>query len=175
MNNNPRPGDGLPTILVIGHARHGKDTVCEMLEAYGFRFVSSSEFVGREIIFDRIGHEYAGDFDAMFDDRVNRREEWFKFIEEYNTPDETRTGRTMLERGYHLYCGMRRKEELEACVAAGLFDMIWWVDRSLHLPPEDESSNTLDLTHVTHFINNNGTLADLSLEVHKALCRGTSE
>ena len=34
----------LPKLLVVGHGRHGKDTVCEMLEAYGYTFQSSSKF-----------------------------------------------------------------------------------------------------------------------------------
>ena len=32
-------------LLVIGHGRHGKDTVCEMLrDSYGYTFESSSKF-----------------------------------------------------------------------------------------------------------------------------------
>lgn len=158
---------GLPYILVVGHGRHGKDTVCEMLTEYGFRFMSSSEFVAREIIFDRIGHEYGGDFDAMFEDRVNRRKEWRDMIAEYNTPDETRTARAMIDKGNNVYCGMRRMEELEACYRAGIFDMIWWVDRSLHLP--DDPSMSIDLTRVTHFIDNNKCLTHLRFQVDKAL------
>ena len=34
-----------PKVLVLGYGRHGKDTVCEMLEQdYGFQFTSSSMF-----------------------------------------------------------------------------------------------------------------------------------
>lgn len=158
-----------PRILIVGHGRHGKDTTAEMLrDLYGMKFVSSSEFVGREIIFDQIGHEYDYDFDAMFADRFNRRAEWMQWIAAYNTPDETRTARTMFERGYDMYCGMRRREELLAGKAAGLFDSIWWVDRSLHLPPEPATSMTILPTDADMFINNNRDLAFLQDEIKEA-------
>jgi len=158
-----------PKILIVGHGRHGKDTVAEMLrDRFGFKFISSSEFVGRVAIWGDIGHEYY-DFDMMFADRINRRALWKDLIQAYNTPDETRTAREMFGQGYNIYCGMRRREELLAGKAAGLFDSIWWVDRSLHLPPEGEDSMSILPTDADVFINNNGTLEDLLSEVFKAM------
>lgn len=160
---------GPMNLLVVGHGRHGKDTVCEILrDEFGMKFISSSEFVAREIIWDQIGHLYA-DFDDMFADRHNHRAEWMKMIAEYNTPDETRTAATMFSAGYNIYCGMRRREELQAGVAAGLFDSIWWVDRSLHLPPEDISSMTIRPTDADVFINNNAGLGCLRQQVRLAM------
>jgi hypothetical protein len=46
----PKP-PGKPRIVVIGHGRHGKDTVAEMLfEGYNFSFTSSSAFCARRVI-----------------------------------------------------------------------------------------------------------------------------
>jgi translation elongation factor EF-1alpha len=40
-------------LLVIGHGRHGKDTVCEMLrDDYGYTFESSSKFCSKFFIYE---------------------------------------------------------------------------------------------------------------------------
>ncbi len=154
--NNARP-----RLLVLGYGRHGKDTVAEMLrDLHGFRFISSSEFVGRECIWDSWGRDRYPDFDAMYADRHNHRETWMELIAAYNTPDKTRTARTMLERGYDLYVGMRRLDELEA--SRHLFDHVMWVDRSQHQPPETGSMDiTMENARTDLVIDNNGTLDDL--------------
>jgi len=160
-------GDDLerPKLLILGYARHGKDSVAEMLHRkHGFRFMSSSEFVGREIIWETWGKIRYHSFEAMFADRVNWRKQWMEMISLYNTPDKAKTTRTMLERGYDLYVGMRRMDELE--VARHLFDHIIWVDRSEHLPPETGSMDiTPELARPDLTIDNNGTLAELERSV----------
>jgi len=154
-----------PRILILGYARHGKDTVAEILRDYrGYRFVSSSEFVGRECLWEQWGRKRYPTFEAMFEDRHNWREVWMQMIAAYNTPDKTRTARTMLGRGYDMYVGMRRQDELDA--SRHLFDCIVWVDRSAHLP---EETGSMDITYESAkpdaIIDNNGTLSDLVSEV----------
>lgn len=154
-----------PKLLILGYGRHGKDTVAEMLQAkHGYRFVSSSEFVGREVIWDDWGKHFYGSFDEMFEDRYQWRELWMRMISDFNTPDKTRTSRTMLERGYDLYVGLRRLDELHA--SRDLFDYVVWVDRSEHLPPE---TGSMDITERSaqwdYKIDNNGTLEDLERNV----------
>lgn len=158
-----------PKLLILGYARHGKDTVAEMLHKYhGFKFISSSEFVGREVIWENWGRLRYPSFDAMFDDRVNWRKQWMSMISIYNTPDKTRTARTMLSRGYDMYVGMRKVDELEA--SRHLFDYVVWVDRSKHLPPE---TGSMDITSENacpdYVIDNNGTLEDLKLAVDRLI------
>jgi len=154
-----------PRLLIIGYARHGKDSVAEMLaEEYGFKFTSSSEFVGREVIWEDWGKARYDSFEAMFADRMNWRETWMRMIAEYNTPRKDRTARTMLDREYDLYVGMRRMDEL---VASGhLFDYVVWVDRSEHLPPE---TGSMDITERNaqpdYVIDNNGDLDQLRKNV----------
>lgn len=154
-----------PKLLVLGYGRHGKDTVAELLrDRHGFKFISSSEFVGRECLWDEWGRDRYEDFDAMYADRHNHRETWMQLIAAYNTPDKTRTARTMLERGYDLYVGMRRLDELQA--SRHLFDRVIWVDRSQHQPPETGSMDiTIDNASPDLVIDNNGTLEDLKAAV----------
>lgn len=154
-----------PRLLVLGYGRHGKDTVAELLrDMHGFRFISSSEFVGRECLWESWGRDRYTDFDAMYADRHNHRKKWMELIARYNTPDKTRTARTMLERGYDLYVGMRRLDELQA--SRNLFDRVIWVDRSEHQPPETGSTDiTRDNARPDLVIDNNGTLDDLRAAV----------
>lgn len=156
-----------PHLLLLGYARHGKDTVAEMLrDKHGFRFVSSSEFVGREIIWENWGKIRYPDFETMFEDRVNWRVQWMEMIALYNTPDKAKTARTMLSRGYDMYVGMRRLDELNS--ARSLFDYVVWVDRSKHLPPETGSMDiTRENAQPDYVIDNNGTLEDLERNVEE--------
>lgn len=152
-----------PKLLIIGHARHGKDTFAELLrDKLGLAFTSSSHFVGEECIWPMWGKERYPSFEAMFEDRVNNRKLWADLISAYNTPDKTRTARTMLERGYDMYVGMRRMDEFVACNHAKLFDYVIWVDASKRLPPESAESNEMvpNLAHL--FVDNNGPLETLN-------------
>jgi hypothetical protein len=153
-----------PRLLVLGYGRHGKDSVAEILaRKHGYRFTSSSEFVAKEIIWDQWGWLRYPDFDAMFADRVNHRMVWMHMISEYNYPDKARTARTMLERGYDMYVGMRRADELAA--ARHLFDYIVWVDRA-GFPPETGSMDiTPELAQPDFTIHNDGTLEELEMVV----------
>ncbi len=159
-------------LLVIGDGRHGKDTFCDFLrDDHGLRFVSSSEFVGREILWDKWGSRRTWrslwlrrrypNFDAMFADRSNHRATWFHHITAYNTPDATKTAATMFSRGYHIYCGMRSRREFEAGRAAGIFSLVVWVDRSEHLPRESRDSMQLTRQDADIVIDNNGSLQHL--------------
>ena len=133
-----------PKLLIIGYARHGKDTVGEMLsEMHGFKFTSSSMFVAKEVMWDNWGIAKYADFDEMYEDRVNHRVLWMEMISAYNTPDKTKTASTMIERGYDMYVGMRRQDELDACREKGVFDHVVWVDASDRHPPE---TGSMDIT-----------------------------
>lgn len=156
---------GNPRLLIVGYARHGKDTVAEILaKEFGFKFTSSSVLVAEEVIWDGWGRLRYLTFDDMFEDRVNHRDAWMRMIAAYNTPDKTRTARTMLDRGYDLYVGMRRQDEMDA--SRCLFDYVVWVDRSEHLPPETGSMDiTRESARPDYVIDNNGDLANLRRSV----------
>lgn len=155
----------LPKLLVIGYARHGKDTAAQMLaDIYGFQFTSSSWFCAQEVLWDAWGCAVYDSIEEMFEDRVNHRVLWMQMISAYNTPDKTMTAKTMFERGFDMYVGMRRLDELMACREAGIVDHVVWVDRSKHLPPETGSTD-IHRQHADLVLDNNGDLGDLEENV----------
>lgn len=157
-----------PRLLIIGHGRHGKDAVAELLrDNYGLKFKSSSLFVGEEAIWPMWGSERYNTFQEMYDDRHtdNNRAVWKGLIKAYNTPDLTRTAREMYMQGFDMYVGMRDREEFEAGRKAGLFDLVIWVDACDRKPlTEDLDLNKDDADYV---IDNNGPQSDLTFGVHR--------
>lgn len=156
-------------ILVIGNARHGKDTVCEMLrDGAGLNFISTSRFCAEHVVFPVLGEKYGyKDAEECLNDRGNHRGEWFTLIREYNRDDETSLA-TGIFATSSIYCGLRSRTEFEACKAAGLFDLILWVDASGRgLPAEASNSMQLAEEDTDFTVSNNGSLEDL----HQALQR----
>ena len=164
-----------PKLLIIGHGRHGKDTVCEILRDYhGHKFISSSLFVAEKAVWPNWGRDY-GVWDTVeecYEDRANYRASWAREISAYNTPDKSRTATEMFDEGHNIYCGVRMRDELEACKDKGLFDLIIWVDRSDHLPSEPLSSMELTKEDADFFLNNNGSIRNLWLSVDYWLSEG---
>lgn len=162
-----------PHLLVIGNGRHGKDTFCEILRDYhGYKFISSSMFVCQEAIWDEWGSTRYATQDDCYNDRHNHRALWYDMISEFNNPVRTNTATGMLEQGYDIYCGMRKRAEYEACLDAGLFDHVVWVDRSEHLPPEAPESMDLNMGDATLVVDNNGSMRDLWLEIDHLVTKG---
>ena len=151
-----------PKILVIGHARHGKDTAAEMLrDEYGLRFTSSSLFCAERVVlpwFNRNGRFYPN-AQICFEDRGDHRETWYRLIEEFNTPDKTALARAILEEN-DVYVGLRSHREFHACRNAGLFDAIIWVDASERVGPEGAGSMTLEPWMADFVLDNNGPDAE---------------
>jgi hypothetical protein len=159
-----------PKLLIIGHGRHGKDTVCEILrDHYGFSFESSSQFCSKLFIFNMLKEHYNyATEEECYADRHNHRAEWYDAICDYNVPDAARLGRDIF--GAHdIYCGLRNKKEYHAMKNTGVFDYAIWVDRSDFLPLEDESSMTLKQWMADFTVDNNGTLAELEFNVHQLM------
>ena len=156
----------LPKLLVIGHGRHGKDTVCEILkEKYNFNFESSSRFCSKKFIFNRLKDIYGyNNEEECYADRHNHRKEWYDMISNYCKPDAARLGREIFE-AHDIYCGLRNKAEFHAMRNTGVFDYAIWVDRSDHLPLEPITSMTLEPWMANFIIDNNGTLEDLENSV----------
>lgn len=157
-------------LLVIGHGRHGKDTVCEILrDRYGYTFESSSKFCSKLFIFDSLKEKYGyDDEEQCYADRHNHRVEWYNAICDYNVPDPACLGREMFK-AYDIYCGLRNKKEFHAMKNTGVFDYAIWVDRSDHLPPESKDSMSLEQWMADYTIDNNGSLDDLVFNVDKLM------
>ena len=157
-------------LLVIGHGRHGKDTVCEMLaDNYGYSFESSSRFCSKLFIFNDLRDKYGyADEEQCYADRHNHRAEWYDAICDYNVPDPSRLGREIFN-AHDIYCGLRNKKEFHAMKNSGVFDCAIWVDRSDHLPPENKNSMSLEQWMADFTIDNNGSLADLEFNMRQLI------
>ena len=153
-------------LLVIGHGRHGKDTVCEMLrDKYGYSFESSSQFCSKLFIYDNLKDKYGySNQEECYADRHNHRQEWYDAICDYNVPDAGKLGREIFKE-HDIYCGLRNKREFHAMKNTGVFDYAIWVDRGDHLPPENKHSMSLEHWMADFTIDNNGSLEELEFNV----------
>ena len=163
-----------PKILVLGHARHGKDTVGKLLrDEYGLDFVSSSMFCAEHVVLPAMtgwipGQRAYDTVQECYDDRVNHRAKWYELIRDFNRPDATALGRAIFEE-HDIYCGLRSRAEFHALRNADLFDVAIWVDRSERLPPEDRSSCTVEPWMADFVLDNNGTLEDLKSNLRQLM------
>lgn len=159
-----------PNLLVIGHGRHGKDTVCEILQKrHNLTFESSSKICSQLFIYDTLKDKYGySSQEECYADRHNHREEWYNLINNYCTPDYAKLGKEIFSR-YNIYCGLRNKKEFHAMRNAEVFNYVIWVDRSEHLPLEDSSSMTLEPWMADYVIDNNSTLEQLEFNVDQLM------
>lgn len=178
-------------IVVIGWARHGKDTVAEILQrAYGLSFESSSRFCAERVVMpwvkeqwrkyyeDPLGREQyqpvMDDYataEECFQDRVNHRADWRKLIEEYVHQDPTKLGCEILQR-HDVYVGVRMPRELHALRNAGAFDVCVWVDASGRgVPPEPEDSCKVQPWMADYVIDNSRGVEELEVEVRRLFDR----
>jgi hypothetical protein len=154
--------------LIIGHGRHGKDTVADyMCDKFKLTASSSSLFAAEKVVYPDMSEDYKN-ADECFEDRHNHRKRWFDLISAYNTPDGTRLAREMMET-HDIYVGMRNKRELDACREQKMFDVVVWVDASKRHPPESVDSCTVTAQDADVVIDNNGSLQELFKNVDNAL------
>lgn len=153
-------------LLVIGSARHGKDTVCEIMrDKYGMSFASISEFVAVKAVYPHIMDKYGYASHAeAYADRVNHREEWRDLISAYNSEPST-LARELLE-CHDIYCGMRSMREFDA--ARHMFDAVIYVDASERVKIHDPSLD-IDASVADYVIDNNGTLEQLEANVDEVM------
>lgn len=155
-------------LLIIGHARHGKDTVGELLKKYyGLNFISSSQACSDIFIYDSLKDKYGYKTpEECFNDRFNHRSEWFEMICDYNKDDKARLAKDILKYN-NTYVGMRSWDEIEECRKQGLFDLVIWVDACGRLPIENSSSFNISKDDADIIIENNGTYEELVQKVKR--------
>lgn len=154
-------------LLIIGYARHGKDTVSEFLrDEYDYKFISSSVYCAEHVVIPFLAKRGIT-YDSVqecYEDRVNHRDKWFEAIEQIEIESPGALTRGILEEN-NIYCGMRSAIHLGHAKEQGLFDLIIWVDASKRLPPEDSSSNTITPEDADFILDNNGDLEGLHLNI----------
>lgn len=148
-----------PKIFIIGHKRHGKDTVANMLNERGFKFVSSTDYVARHIVYPKLKHVYESVEDCIAD-RDGFRKLWYLYINEYVENDLTKLTKEIFKVS-DLRVGVRNSVELEAAKQAKLVDYVIWVNASKRLPLEDSNSISVKQSQADYVIDNNGTEEDL--------------
>lgn len=144
--------------LILGHGRHGKDTLAEMLrDMCGLTFQSSSWAAAEIAVFPVLAPRYGyKTVQECFDDRANHREEWRQCITDYNAPDKGRLCREILETS-DCYVGMRCP--LEFAAVRHLFDAVIWVDALDRHPPDPSMSIPPDSDML--LVDNNGSIDEL--------------
>ncbi len=164
-----------PRLLVIGHAKHGKDTICEYLrDVYGFKFTSSSWFLAERIMIPYFaeregqgGPRYQT-VEECFEDRINHRGVWYEAIRDFNRPDATALAHMILEHN-DVYCGMRSHEELHACRNAGVFDHVIWVDASKRVEAEPYASCSVEPWMADFVVDANGTVEESHFNIDQLM------
>lgn len=149
-------------VLILGHGGHGKDTIAEFLnQAIGLTFKSSSETLNEKAVFPTLKERYGyKTLKECYEDRRNHREEWWRLISDYNTPDKGRLCKEILSE-VDCYVGMRCHMEYEA--TRSLFDVVIWVDASERKDPEPSMS--IKRESYMAYIDNNGSIANACRQV----------
>lgn len=165
-----------PKLLVIGHGRHGKDTVSEILcRNFKLSFISSSMFACKKFIYRDLKDKYNyKSIEECYDDRHNHRSEWYNAISTYCANDPSQLGKDIFSE-HDIYCGLRNVREFVEMKKQKVFDACIWVDRSHHLPPENIDSMTLTADMADYIINNNSDLINLSTEIKKTYSKLTKK
>ena len=194
------PGEaGKPKFLILGHARHGKDTVAEILrDCYGVTFTSSSLFCAEKVIWDAIHNQQ-----AALDRHIAAGSPGMsagQLIEElsmmaacaypsyaqcFADRGNFRAAWFSLIAAYcypdkerlareiyaenDIYVGIRNTRELNAVLNSGLADVSIWVDAKERIDPEPLSSCTVEPWMAMFTIDNNGTAEDLHRNVHQLM------
>lgn len=160
-------------ILILGHGDHGKDEFAKKLvQKTGLSFKSSSMFASEHVVYPWfVNNEpcaYAN-ADECYADRRNNRPLWCTLILRYNIKEKTRMAREVLTES-DVYVGMRAQEEFTACMRAGLFNLIFWVDASKRKEDENEDSIAVYYNqYIMTKVDNNGTLEELDKKVDELI------
>lgn len=157
-------------ILILGEARHGKDTLAEILQKeFNITSESSSIKALDVFLFDLLNSKYDKKYstkEEAFEDRISdeNRAIWYNEICEYNKKDKCRLAKETLKTS-DIYIGMRSIDELLECKKQKVFDLYLGIYNPRVLK-EASTSNTIPLfKHSDIVLINNGTIEDLEQNV----------
>lgn len=149
-------------LFVLGHARHGKDTVAEMICANyeGFTFESSSHIACEHVVMPYLKLHKHLKYDSVEDayaDRMNHRMDWYHAIKEYNQDDLRKLSRLIFSK-HDIYVGIRDRDEFLA--AKDMSDLAIWVDAYGRVPADDPTC-MIEQWDADVIISNRGSLKEL--------------
>lgn len=155
-------------IFVIGHGRHGKDTVGEVIrDMTGLTFESSSMFCAAHVVtpwLEKLGITYDS-LEECYEDRVNHRVEWYNAIRAFNKDDESRLSAAIFDK-FDMYVGIRSR--IEFLASKHLSDLAIWVEAAERVPQVDPTCKILK-TDCDIIIDNNGTEEELIEKTERLL------
>ena len=130
-----------PKLMIVGHGRHGKDTLADGFRDRGWLCEDSSYASAEIFLFDELKDSMGyRTVQECWEDRHNHRALWFRMISEYNSIDNCRLMRGIYEHN-DIYVGIRSRQELLAGIAQRLIDLVIWVGRPGCSPESGESMN----------------------------------
>ena len=154
-----------PKILILGHGRHGKDVVADLIvEHFGLTKCSSSMFAAEKAVRPWLEQNrglFYETLEACYEDRVNHRQDWYQAICDYNRDDLSRLAADVLEVS-DIYVGMRDDREFYA--SRHLFDHVIGVTAFERVKALDPTF-LIDLGECDHIVENDNDLEDLENEV----------
>lgn len=140
-------------IAVCGNGGCGKSHACKLISQFTtLKYHHSTSFELKQLIYRYCKNKYKT-IDDCWHDRKNNRELWAKIIADYNKVDEVRLYREMII-SHDILDGIRRPNELIACLKQGIVDISLWIERELTV----DSSNLITKDDCDIIIINNGSL-----------------
>lgn len=153
-----------PKIIVCGHGGHGKDTACAMLEE-----ISGGEWKNGGATSQFIYHEAAKWLDmpveTLLANKSGYRRELAEIGDKLRESDPCALIRLAFARG-NIINGVRRKEEIEACIKEGLADWYIWVEDASGKQDQTMTYGYEDLPHWARYCVWN-TMGSLHLMQHQ--------
>ena len=153
-------------IVIIGPARHGKDTFAMLMQAASdWTFESSTNWVADKFVRNYLaakGINY-GCLQACIDDRVNHRDLWYQACREYVKDDKSAIAEGIFAE-HDIYVGIRGADELEAAAA----DAVIWVEAPNRIGADADRQQIRDIGNLVtasdadFIVNNDGTIEELA-------------
>lgn len=158
-------------LMIVGHGRHGKDTVANILaDELNLSFCSSSWYCAKAFVFDALRFAFDYPFiSECYEDRNSSqqmRDLWHALITAYNRKDPARLSREIFAEA-DIYVGIRSSAEFQAAKAEGLFDLAIWVQADQRLIDNYEAASSFEISRedCDIILDNNGTEEDLEERV----------
>lgn len=155
-------------LFILGFARHGKDTVAEIIRDYsGLTFESSSHIACESVVIPHLkelGIEYDS-IEEAYADRMHHRTAWYDAITAFNIPDRCKLS-TLIFNLHDIYVGIRNREEFLA--SKHMSDLAIWVDAYPRVRYDDPTCK-IHPNDADVIIKNQGTVEELTSRVHRLM------